>query len=213
MTDKAGGESAEQIRVTELRELAPKRFLAGFSDGAELRLSLDTVAALSLYKGRALSPEAYAGLRSAAALSACKERALRLIGARPLSKKELFNKLTEKGETPENAEECVGWLERLHYLDDAQYAGMIVRHYAGKCFGARRIKGELYRRGVPRALWDEALAALDGTEERVYELLRRRLGGEMPDRAGLKKAADALSRRGFSWDEINAAVRRYREEN
>ncbi|MFB0919386.1 MAG: regulatory protein RecX [Oscillospiraceae bacterium] len=202
-------EIPENITVTELRETLQGRFTVGFSDGSELKLPLDTVADLSLFKGRELSSKEFSALRSAAELSKCKERALRIIGARPLSKKELFDKLVEKGEASENAEECVEWLCRLHYLDDAQYAGMIVRHCAAKGYGAQKIKSELYRHGVPKNLWDEALEEMPETDDKVYELLCRRLKGSQTDRAELKKATDALFRRGFSWDEIKAAVNKY----
>ncbi len=75
----------ETVTLTELREIAPKRFIVGFSDGTELRLSLDSVAELSLYSGREFSAEDYAALRGRAALSQCKERALRLIRARAMA--------------------------------------------------------------------------------------------------------------------------------
>lgn len=201
------------VTVTELRESAPKRFVVGFSDGTELKLSLDIVADLSLFKGRELSEQEYSTLRTSAGLSKCKERALRIIGARPLSARALFDRLVEKGETPENAQESVAWLIRLHYLDDAQYADMVVRHYAGKGYGVQKIKGELFRRGVPKTLWDQALEGMPETDDRVFELLSKKLGGVQPDRAELKRATDALFRRGFTWDEINAAVRRYSAEN
>lgn len=199
----------ETVIVTELRETAPNRFIAGFSDGSEMKLSLDTVADLSIFKGRELTEEEFSSLCSAAELTKCKERALRIIGARPMSKKEMFDRLVEKGETPENAEESIEWLERMHYIDDAQYAGTIVRHYAGKGYGVQKIKSELYRHGVPKTLWDEALEEMPDTGDKAYELLCRRLSGTEPDRAELKKATDALFRRGFTWDEIKAAVSRY----
>ena len=202
-------ETSENVIVTELRETLPGRFVIGFSDGSELKLTLDTVADLSLYKGRELSEKEFSALRSAAELSKCKERALRIIGARPLSKKELFDKLVEKGETLDNAEECVEWLCRLHYLDDAKYAGMVVRHCVAKGYGTQKIRSELFRHGVPKTLWDEALEEMPETDDKVYELLCRRLRSVEPDRAELKKATDALFRRGFSWDEIKAAVNRY----
>jgi len=210
-----GFTSAENgtVTVTELRGNAPKRFLVGFSDGSELKLSLDIVADLSLYNGRVLSEQEYAALKTSAGLSQCKERALRIIGARPLSSKALYDRLLEKGETPENAQETVEWLIRLHYLDDAQYADMVVRHYAGKGYGVQKIKGELFRRGVPKTYWEDALEERPEMDDKVYELLSKRLGGTQPDRAELKKATDALFRRGFTWDEINAAVRRYSAEN
>jgi len=197
------------VTVTELCETASGKFTVGFSDGSEMKLSLDIVADLSLFKGRELSEEELASLRSLAALSKCKERALKMIGARPLSGKELFGKLVEKGETSENAEKCVVWLTGLHYIDDAQYAGMIVRHYAQKSCGIQRIKSELYRRGVPKELWDEAIEEMPETGDKAYELLCRKLRSTQPDRIELKKATDALFRRGFTWDEIKAAVRRY----
>ncbi len=50
-------------------------------------------------------------------------------------------------------------------------------------------------------------------DESVDKLLRSRMrGAESTDRAALKRAADALLRRGYAWDEINAAVERYRAE-
>jgi len=201
------------MTVTELHEIAPEKFTVGFSDGSDMRLSLDIVTDLSLYAGRELTDEEFSKLRDAARLSACKERALRIIGARPMSCRELYDRLTEKGELPENAESCVEWLKKLHCLDDAQYAGMVVRHYAAKGCGAQKIKNEFFRRGVPKELWDDALTEMPETGEKIYEQLCRKLRSPEPDRAEMKKAADALFRRGFSWDEIRAAVNRFKDEN
>ncbi len=200
------------MTITELREASSGKYTVGFSDGSEMRLSLDIVADLSLYRGRELSNEEFSRLKASAELSSCKERALRIIGARPLSEKELFSKLVEKGEAAENAEACVEWLRKLHYLDDAQYAGMIIRHYAAKGYGVQKIRSELFRHGVPKTLWEEALAEMPETEDKVYELLCRKLGTNEPDRAELKKATDMLFRRGFSWDEIKSALSRLRIE-
>ena len=209
MDINVGGNAGENVSITELRELSQGRFLVGFSDGSEMKIGLNTVADMSLFKGRELSGEELLQLRAATELSKCKERAMKLIGARPLSKKELFDKLVEKGELAENAEACVEWLSEMHYLDDERYAGMIVRHYAAKSYGVQRVKNELYRHGVPKNLWDAALEEMPENDDKVYELLCKRLRSCEPDRAELKKATDALFRRGFTWDEIKAAVNRY----
>lgn len=201
------------MTITELRETSTGRFVVGFSDGSELKASLDIVADLSLYKGRELTEEEFSELFAAAGLSACKERAMKAIGMRAMSCKELYDKLVSKGEAPENAEAAVAWLVGLHYLDDRQFAGMLVRHYAGKGYGAQRIKSELHRRGVDKRLWDEALEELPASEETVYSLLCRKLRSDTPDRNELKKATDALFRRGYSWDEIKTAVSRFELEH
>lgn len=201
------------MRITQLKQLSSDRFLLTFDDAGELRVPLNLVADLSLYTGKELDGAEYAALINAAQLSGAKERAMRLINLRPMSEKELRDKLVEKGESPENAEECVRWLLDLHLLDDVQYAGMVVRHYAAKGYGPGRVKSELFRRGVPRALWDEALCELPDQEDTVYRLLCSRLrGAGTEDRAAVKKATDALFRRGYSWDEIRSALERYKSE-
>lgn len=200
------------MEITELRETSKGKFVVGFVDGSEIKASLDIVADLSLFKGRDLTDEEFARLSERARLSSCKERALRIIGARPMSCRELFNKLTEKGESEENAEQCVDWLIKLHYLDDAEYAAMLVRHYSAKRYGIQKIKNEMFRRGVSKTLWDEALEEMPETNDAIYALLCKKLKSVKPDRAELKKATDALFRRGFSWDEIKAAVDRYMSE-
>lgn len=201
------------MTVTEIQGLRGGKFKVCFSDGTELKAGLELITDFSLYKGRVLSEEEYGGMMDASRLSDCKNRALRLIGRRPMSCRELYDKLAEKGESPANAETSVNWLLKLHYLDDMQYAGMLVRHYAAKGYGRKKIQNELYNRGIPKDLWDEAFSEMPDTAETVYKLLRRRLNSPEPDRNEIKKATDSLYRRGFSWDEIKAALNRFESES
>ena len=143
-----------------------------------------------------------------AALTKTKDRALTLLGARAFGERELYDRLVEKGETEQNAAAAIRWLVELRLLDDGEYAAMLVRHYAAKGYGPRRIRGELHRRKIPRELWDEALAGLPEQDGTIDKFLRARLRSDEPDRAELKRATDALLRRGFAWDEIKAAVER-----
>ena len=193
-----------------LRQLAPDRFELTLSDGERLRVTLGDVADFSLYTGRELDAAELEALRAAAALSRTKERAMRVISARAMSERELYDRLVEKGETEANAAAAVAWLLDLHFLNDADYAAGLVRRCAAKGYGPRRARDELYRHKVPRELWDEALAELPEQDDTVDRLLRSRLRSAEPDRAELKRATDALVRRGFSWEEIKEAVERFR---
>ena len=201
------------MEIVELRALAAERYLTVFSDGQTVKVSTAMIADFSLYSGKDLSEQEQKKLREASRFLGCRERALRIIGARPKSCKELYDSLIQKGETPEDAENCIEWLLERHYLDDGQYASMLVRHYAAKGYGVQKIKNELYRRGIAKSLWDAALEEMPETDDAVYGLLCKKLKGENPDRAQMKKATDALFRRGYSWDEIKAAVSRYQTEN
>ena len=148
-----------------------------------------------------------------ASVEAAKKRALWLLDKRDYSRAELKKKLTEKGFEDAAADAALDRLSELGFVDDARYAPIVVRHYAAKGYGARRVRQELGRRGIPKDFWDAALAEMPEQEESVDRLLRARLrGADLTDRAALKKASDALVRRGYAWDEISAALERLRAE-
>ena len=145
-------------------------------------------------------------------VEAAKQRALWLLDKRDYSRCELSRKLAEKGFTDAAATAALDRLTELGIVDDRRYAPIVVRHYAAKGYGAQSVRAELQRRGIPKELWDEALAEMPEQDETVDRLLRARLkGADLSDRAALKKATDALLRKGYGWDEIHAAVERAEE--
>lgn len=201
------------VTLIELKQTGPERFLARFDNGEEIKTTLNVVTDLDLYCGKSCKESEIDQIRSASSLSLCKQRALRIIGARPMSVKELTDRLREKGEDPDCAEQTADWLQELHLLNDAEYAGMCVRHYASKGYGASKIRSELYRRGVPRELWDDALLELPEQDAQIDRLLKKKLRTSSPDRDALQKASEYLFRRGFSWDEIREAIDRFQTES
>lgn len=199
------------VILTELKQTGPERFLARFDNDETVRTTLNVVSDLGLYTGKELSEEAFCQVKSDSSLALCKQRALRIIGARPMSQKELRNRLKEKGETDENADLAVEWLTELRLLDDEQYAAMCVRHYAAKGYGAGKIQNELFRRGVPRKYWEAALGELPDQDDTIDRLLQKKIRSDNPDRDELRRTMDYLYRRGFRRDEINAAVARWKD--
>ena len=137
-----------------------------------------------------------------------KEKALRILGSRNLSAGEVEKRLISRGESPESAKETVEWLESFGAVNDPEYASMIVRHYSVKGYGLARIKEELYRRGIKREMWDDALSGIDGMEDAALTFLEKKLRGSS-DKDEMRRAAGALCRRGFSYAEANEAMGRY----
>ena len=199
------------VLISALHQTSPERVSVALDDGSEIKATLGVVAELRLYAGRTLTEPELKELRASAALALCKNRGLELLSYRPMSAKELRDKLTEKGEEPAAAEAAVAWLCEHNFLDDARYAGMVVRHYAGKGYGAGRIRQELQRRGVPRELWEEALTELTESDDKLDRFIVSRLK-DPSDRAQVQKVSAALYRRGFSWEEIRAALARFRAD-
>jgi regulatory protein len=150
-------------------------------------------------------------LRAASVYSLCLAHAMRLIGSQALSKKGLTDKLRQKGEDAENAQRAVDYLEQMGLLDDAAYAGIVVRHYAAKGLGAGRIRSELSRHGVPKDLWDDALKEMPAQDDKMDKFIRSRLT-DPSDSAQIKKVTEGLVRRGYSWGDIKEALERFKAE-
>lgn len=182
-------------------------------DGGESLLMLPAaIAELGLYAGMELPDAAMDSIREACGEASAKERAVRIVSAASVTKKELRHRLVQKGETEEHADEAVKWLSELHLLDDRQTAAQIVRNGAARGYGAARIRQMLYEKRVPRELWDEALELLPPQDDAIDLFLQRRFRGNTPDRAEIKRATDALLRRGHSWEDIRRALSRYASE-
>ena len=179
------------------------RYWVTFSDGTKMGLYRQTVEDFGLYSGLELSQEQMEALRSAAGQMSAKMRAVRIVSASNVSKKDLEQRLVRKGEDPQQAREAISWMEDLHLLDDRNTASSVVRSCIGKGYGLQRAKQSLYEKRIPKEYWEEALADYPDQLEKIEAFLRSRLDADS-DQKEIKKAVDALLRRGHSY----AVIRR-----
>ena len=188
-----------------------ERFYAKFDNGEGFTVTIAMIADYGLFSGKELSQSEYQELKGAAGLSKAKGIALRMLSARPMSKGEIIERLMRKGQEECVAEAAAQWLCDIGAVDDEEYSRMIVAHYSGKGYGIGKIRDELYKRKIPRHMWEDALAHMPETEENIDRLVRSKLKGGTPDRKEINKLSGMLLRRGFSYDEIRSALRRYEE--
>ena len=182
-----------------------------FEDGTRLKAPAFSVAELGAFAGKELTEEELRQLRTDAAKARTKERAVRTVAASAVSEKELQKRLVQKGSTQEDAEETVEWLRELHLLSDADTAAQLVRSAAAKGYGRARIKSILYEKGIPKELWDAAMDELPEMDGAIDKFLHQKLDGRTVDDKLVKKTADALLRRGHSWQDVRDGLRRYRD--
>lgn len=182
-----------------------------FDDGKILKLLPQVVADRGLVPGEELDEAALAALEAANGAASAKRRAVRIISAAGVSKQDLEQRLTQKGERPEDAKNAVAWLEELNLLDDAETARQIVARGVSRGYGAERIKQMLYAKRIPRTYWEEALSTVPDMRGALTDFLRKRLGEE-PDEKTVRSAAQAAIRRGYSWTEVRSALETLQED-
>ena len=199
------------MKIESLREPTVRggRYTVTLDDGRRLRMEQSTVGEFALYPGRELTAEELDQIRAANQRASAKARAVRIISATNVSKKDLERRLVQKGETPELASEAVQWLTELNLLDDLETARQLAQSAARKGYGAARIRQILYQKGIDRQLWDEAMEELPEPDDAIDRFLQSRFKGEKPDERETKRAVDALLRRGHRWADIRSAMARY----
>ena len=195
------------MRIDSLK-LTPDRagrYWVTFEDGSKQGLYRQTVEDFGLYTGMELSDEQFDALQTAAGQMSAKMRAVRIVSASSVSKKDLEQRLVRKGEDPRQAKEAVQWMEDLHLVNDRNTAEQEVHSCISKGYGLSRAKQALYERRIPKEYWAEALADYPDQEEKIESFLRSRLDSDS-DQKAVKKAVDALLRRGHSYGVIRRVL-------
>ena len=192
----------------DLLKTAPDRagrYWVTFSDGSKLPLYRQTVEDFGLYSGMELSEAELEKLKSAAGQWSAKMRAVRIVSAASVSKRDLEERLVRKGEDPTQAKEAVQWMEDLHLVNDRNTAEQVVHSCISKGYGLQRAKQALYEKRIPKQYWEEALADYPDQSDKIESFLRSRLDADS-DEKQVKKAVDALLRRGHSYGVIRQVL-------
>ena len=176
-----------------------------FDDGSAMRLYRQTVQDFGLYPGEELADEEMTALRKAAGEMSAKMRAVRIVSATNVSKRDLEQRLIHKGENPNQAKQAVAWMSELNLLDDAKTAEQVVHTCIRKGYGIARAKQALYEKRIPKEYWEDALADYPDQTDKITEFLSSRLKPGYEER-DLRRATDALLRRGHSYQQIRRAL-------
>lgn len=199
------------MRITALppQKHDPDR-LSVFVDGEfRMGLSAEIALAANLRVGDAVDEARLLDLERRDRGWQAREAALRLLAVRPRSAAELTRRLRMKGYEPEVADEVIGRLRELGVIDDAAFAGTLVRDRVRlRPQGARRLANELRAKGVDDETARAAIReTMEGEDTGERELARRAAEkwrprpGEEPARAR-GRLYGFLARRGFDAEVI-----------
>ena len=181
------------------------RYWVTFDDGSKMGLYRQTVEDFALYSGKELDEQEAEALRTAAGQMSAKMRAVRIVSAASVSRRDLEARLVRKGEDPQQAKEAVAWMEDLHLVDDRATAEQVVSSCISKGYGLMRAKQALYERRIPKEYWDEVLADYPDQTEKITAFLKSRLDADS-DEKQVRRAVDALIRRGHNYGAIRRAL-------
>ena len=173
------------------------------------------MAELGLHVGQALSDRILRQLEVANRRTALLDRALDILAASARSRRDMRIRLKRMGATDPDVAWTMERLERLGYLDDAQYARQLAqaRILSGGT-SKRRVASELFKRGVSRETADAAIeATLEEVELDEYGAALQAARKRVRALASLdavtrrRRLYAFLARRGYAADVVSRVVR------
>lgn len=183
-------------------------FAFGVSDEVLLRAAL--------YVGKELTQAEAEALTVADAEETAKQKAIRLIGIRPRTEKEITTYLLRRGYDEPTAAAVVGKLTALRLIDDLEFARMFCRDKLKlKPSGSQLLRRQLAQKGVPRQILEMVLLDLspasvesdianDAAGRYWSKISRNGIPADLL--AAKKKMLDHLMRRGFSFETSRNAI-------
>ncbi len=201
--------------ITSIEKYKGETYCVIADGNKRVYLHRDIIAKYSLKADMEISSEDFAKVLFASELRRATRRAMYLINEREYSYISLFEKL--KNSYPEDiCYKVVNYMAAKGYVNDRRYAeGLVYNYMECKLYGPRRVRQELYKRGIRGRIADEAIEnAIDGLYERLMQLIERKYAGYLYDPSDIKavtKVKNGLVRAGYDYDDINQAVKEYIE--
>ena len=165
---------------------------------------------LPLQIGDAIDEDQYLDRLAQLQLNPCYEAALTILDFSMRATGEMRKKLKLKGFLEPAIDATIARLLESRLLNDDDYAERVVEQAQRKPVGRYALKRKLRAKGVDEESVEAALEQIsDADQVRGAIALAEKLGKkhqDLPKREAKAKLSAALSRRGFSWDSISAAL-------
>ena len=196
------------MTVTQLQTTKRGR-ISVYVDGEFLfAAESDAVARSGISEGSEVDEHRLNDLLKDSRLIEAKRRALNMLSVRDYSGEQLAERLSRKTGS-ESAHAAVERMQELGLIDDEKYALRCALQLFEKGFAQRRIRYELQKRRLSEEVISAALEQTDFGDgaDRAEELLARKVG-VITTESDRRKAAAFLERCGYSYSDINTAIRR-----
>ena len=171
---------------------------------------LDILVRHGLVKGQDIGEDRINQIIREDELGKAYDRALRFLGYRMRSEKEVRDKLKEKEYQDFVIDEVIERLKKNKFINDSQFADSWVRDRTNlKPTGKKMLELELKQKGISESIIINVLSRIDKEDEfeLAQKLASKRKVEDLAPEVRKKKITDYLLRRGFGWDVIKEILK------
>lgn len=202
------------MQITAIKPVGRSK-CAIYADGSfYANVSVEVVKYLKLKIGQEIGEQELQDLIHNANLKAAKEKAFTLLSYRDHSKKELIDKIA-RTIGKDSAVWAAQEMEQLRLIDDTSFAQKLAFELFNKrLYPEKRVRHELFKRGIQSELVDQVISQLAPEPQwQIRKLIEKKYSNRLGSKKDIERTAAALSRCGFSYDDIKAVLGEYINED
>lgn len=139
-----------------------------------------------------------------------KNVALKFLSYRQRSEKEIIDKLKKKGFEDNIIDLTLTYLRNNKLVDDFEFAKSFMRDKINlNKYGPKRIKHELYKKGIPHNIADKVINEYDDEYSNALKLAKRKMPSYKNDDRNViyRKLGGFLQRKGYSYDCVSKVLK------
>lgn len=199
------------MKITDISERR-KGLSIVFADGEVFSVNTETLVAAGIKKGDEISEAELNRLCESSECDRAKTRAFWYLSRSDHSKKALYDKLC-RSFSPAASENATDRMQELGLIDDAALAKRLATYWSESNISKNEISRKLFAKGIPRDIAKAVTEELDtAPAEQLSALLASKYKNRLASEDGVKKVYAALIRKGFSYSDVKAALKKYSEE-
>ncbi|MBO5199829.1 MAG: RecX family transcriptional regulator [Clostridia bacterium] len=147
-------------------------------------------------------------------LKRAKSRAMWYLSRGDHSENGLYDKLIAAGFPDDVCNEATERMKELGLINDEAYARRLAEYLSASGASDRDIYIKLIHKGIDSDMAKFTIEDLpdDDEVEKILNLLKTKFAGKLENWNDLQKTIAALQRKGFTYADVRAALRRYNEE-
>ncbi len=181
-------------------------------NGEEFKIPYPVTGLFHLEAGRTVDTTEYAQMKEESQRYRCKTMALDYLAICPRSAAEMERYLSRKRYDMILIREIVEGLREAGYIDDADYAARYIgNRLSKKLVGKQLLQVELQKKGIPRAIINQALKdskSLYSDQDALFALAQKKYDAIKHKKNSMAKLSYFLHSRGFDTDMVSSVIER-----
>ncbi|MCU0332518.1 MAG: recombination regulator RecX [Ignavibacteriaceae bacterium] len=201
------------MRILRVVKKGKSDVILYFDNDSLLFLAVEVFLKSGLKKSDDISEDRFSLLIEQNKIFHIKQKAFRLLGRRQHSSSELRRKLWNKDYEQKLIDEVIDDLQKKGYLDDKEFIRAFVAEKSkSRNWSSKKIKGELFKRGVASKLIDETLNhhSVDSDNESAMKLAKKKyevlLKRNLEPKELQNKLSTYLFSKGFDYELIREVI-------